>query len=503
MTNFILSFLPIAVLLVCLLVIKLSARLSSLLAFTVAAAEFLLWTKPGSAGIAITLEKGVAMSVFVGLIAFSAMLLYNLVDMSGGFTVINRYLSGVFSDRFAMFLMISWVFSAFLQGIAGYGLPAVISTTILLKSGFPPVKAAAASLLGHSWAISFGSMGSSIYAIDLVTETPLSDILAAMARYGAVSTFCCGLGICFIYGGISYMLKGLKYVLPTTAVMSVSLLVMAHYEMISVIGFVTGLMGIVAMMAAYKLVTREKAEAVSAEEKKALFNSILPYVLVIILSIGFFLADPGIKLSFSFPGYETLLGMAVEAKKDYVVFNIFKYPFTIILLTAVISVVYYLKTGRLSPQAIGDIGKATTKKIFPTLMTLLFLLCTASIMMDSGMTTILATTMVDLTGKGYAFMASIIGLTGTFITGTNTNSNILFGSLQETAALSLGLAPAMMCAVQSIAASVGGAIGPTNTALVAATSDLTGKESEIYRCTIPVTVAAAIVLGVVNAVFIL
>ena len=77
------------------------------------------------------------------------------------------------------------------------------------------------------------------------------------------------------------------------------------------------------------------------------------------------------------------------------------------------------------------------------------------------------------------------------------------GSLQETAALSLGLAPAMMCAVQSIAASVGGAIGPTNTALVAATSDLTGKESEIYRCTIPVTVAAAIVLGVVNAVFIL
>ena len=93
---------------------------------------------------AITIEKGVMMTVFVGLIAFGAMLLYNLVDVSGGFSIINRWLSNVFRDRFVLFLMISWVFSAFLQGIAGYGLPAVIATTILMKSGFPAAKAAAA-----------------------------------------------------------------------------------------------------------------------------------------------------------------------------------------------------------------------------------------------------------------------------------------------------------------------------------------------------------------------
>ena len=120
MLYFVLSFLPIITLLICLLVIKLSAKRASLAAFLVAAAEFILWIKPGTAGMVITLEKGLAMSLFVGLIAFSAMLLYNLVDISGGFNVINRYLSGVFSDRFVMFLTIRWVFSAFLQGIAGY-----------------------------------------------------------------------------------------------------------------------------------------------------------------------------------------------------------------------------------------------------------------------------------------------------------------------------------------------------------------------------------------------
>ena len=125
-------------------------------------------------------------------------------------------------------------------------------------------------------------------------------------------------------------------------------------------------------------------------------------------------------------------------------------------------------------------------------------------MMDGGMTEILSTTIVRWTGSGYSFMAALIGTLGTFITGTNTNSNILFGSLQETAALSLSLSlsPALMCAVQSIAASVGGTIGPTNTALVAAVAGKSGKENEIYSYTIPVTLAVTLLLGAVNAVFI-
>ena len=523
MINFILSFLPIATLLTCLLIIKISAKKASLIAFLVAMAEFVFWARPGAAGMAITLEKGLATSLFVGLIAFSAMLLYNLVDVSGGFTVINRYLSGVFSDRFAMFLMISWLFSAFLQGIAGYGLPAVIATTILIKAGFPVVKAAAASLLGHSWAISFGSMGSSIYAIDLVTDVPLAQILTAMSRYGSLCMVCCGLGICFIYGGPRQALCGLKYVLPAGAAMAASLMVMAKFEMVSVIGFVTGLLGIIAMMIAYKLI--EKAGAKSAKkpgssrgdgegqikaqervqapvEKRVLFDSVFPYVLVIVLSIGFYLLDPGVKLSFSFPGYETLLGRIIEAEEDYVTFNVFKYPFTIIVLTTAVSAAYYLRRRRLQKGGVKTIFRATVKKITPTEITLVFLLCTASIMMDSGMTTILATTIVDLTGKGYAFMASFVGTIGTFITGTNTNSNVLFGSLQETAAISLGLSAALTCGVQSIAASVGGAIGPTNTALVAATAGKSGQESEIYKYTIPATIAITFVLGIANALFI-
>ena len=195
-------------------------------------------------------------------------------------------------------------------------------------------------------------------------------------------------------------------------------------------------------------------------------------------------------------------GAVVEAKPDYVVFNILKYPFTIILLTTIASVIYYCRIGRMERKQTGLILQNTIRKIVPTEITLLFLLCTASIMMDGGMTTILSTGIVELTGSGYPFMASLIGMLGAFITGSNTNSNILFGSLQETAALSLGMEPALMCAVQSIAASVGGTIGPTTTALVAAAAGKSGQEIEIYKYTLLPTIVTAMMLGLTNIIFI-
>ena len=150
MAEFFLSLLPIAALLICLLIIKLPAKYASLIAFAIAMAEFVLWFEPGAFGIWVTNSKGLAMAVFVGLIALGAMLLYNLVDVAGGFSRINDFLAQIFKDRFALFIMITWTFSAFLQGIAGYGIPAVIATTILVKAGYDVARSAAASLLGWS-----------------------------------------------------------------------------------------------------------------------------------------------------------------------------------------------------------------------------------------------------------------------------------------------------------------------------------------------------------------
>ena len=498
MIDFLISLAPIAVMLVTLLLMKMPAKKASAITFAVAMIEFTFIYKPGLEGTIITIEKGLAMGLFVGLIAIGAMLLYNLVDMAGGFNTINNFLSTLFKDRFALFILICWTFSAFLQGIAGYGLPAVIATTILIKAGYDPSKSAAAALLGHSWAISFGSMGSSIYAIDLVTDASFHEILVGMSKYGSMGMLACGMGVCFIYGGFSHVIKGLKFVFPTWLAMTASLYFMANLEMVSVIGFVTGLVGVIAMMVTYRLISKEKYDHFEKKQIKDLLNGVLPYILIVVMSIGFFILDPSWKITFSFPGYETLLGAVVPAEQDYVKFNILKYPFTIILITTIISLVYYDRIGQLKLNSFGTIVKKTWKKIYSTEITLFLLLCTANIMMDSGMIITLSTSIVAFTGGLYPIMAAVVGAIGAFITGSNTNSNILFGALQENAALSLGMSPALMCAAQSIAASVGGAIGPTTTALSATAAGKTGHESEVYHHTLLPTLAAVAAIGVMN-----
>lgn len=130
----------------------------------------------------------------------------------------------------------------------------------------------------------------------------------------------------------------------------------------------------------------------------------------------------------------------------------------------------------------------------------MLLFSTAQMMMDGGMIKTFSDGIVKVAGNIYPLMATLVGATGTFITGSNTNSNVLFGSLQENAAVSLGLIPSFMCAAQSISASVAGAISPTTTALTAAAAGKSGKENEVYRYTIVVTVFTAIVLGIMNMI---
>jgi lactate permease len=132
-------------------------------------------------------------------------------------------------------------------------------------------------------------------------------------------------------------------------------------------------------------------------------------------------------------------------------------------------------------------------------VTLLFLLSMAVLMMDSGMIDQIANTLVSATGQIYPLVAPFIGLLGAFVTGSNTNSNVIFGSLQESAAIALSLPAAIMCGVQSIGASVGGGIGPTTVSLGATAAQIQGEESKIYKKTLgPILITTAI-LAVVNS----
>lgn len=497
-----LSFLPILSLLICLLVLKFPANKSGAVALIVAIGVCLITFKPGVIGLSISMAKGFGLALFVIFIIWGAMLLYNIVKEVGALKVINNNISIIVEDHFLQFILLSWIFASFLQGIAGFGVPVIVVTPILIGMGFDPIMSAAAVLVGHSWSISFGSMGSSISAIDLVTDTELHNILLNMALFGTIAMVVTGIAVCAIYNGKKEIVKGMPYILCISATMGFTLFVLALLDMTSLMGLLAGLVGMITLLVIYKIKNKEKESKPLYKDKINLFEAVLPYVLIVCFSILFFILDPQWKIELDFPGFSSLTGQVVAAEEGYITFNVLKYPFSIIMLSSLFSGVIYWKKKVLNGETLKKIMNATVKKCTSTTITLVFLLAMAQIMMDSGMINNLANFLVNTTKGLYPFIAPLIGLLGSFVTGSNTNSNVLFGNLQETAASALGVSTALMCAVQSIGASIGGGIGPTTVALGATAAQVVGQESQIYKKTLwPILIGAAI-LGVVNMVIV-
>lgn len=498
MLTTILSLSPIVLLLVCLLVLKMPAGKSAALAFFAALIICAATFRPGIQGLATILGKGFGLALFVILIIWGAMFLYNLVKETGALEVINQNIKIIIDDSYIQFMLLSWVFAPFLQGIAGFGVPVIVVTPILIAMGFDPIVSAASVLIGHAWSISFGSMGSSIYAIDMVTETSAETIVPYMAIFGSLSMTVLGFAISAIYGGKKYLVKGAPYILITSAVMGLSLYVLARLEMFSVIGLLTGILGLITLFSLYRLSHRGRTLGALYRNKLTLSQSLLPYVLIVLLSVAFFVLKPSWALTLDYPGYVTAGGVEMDAEPGYVSFNLLKYPFSIILMSSLLSSLLYKKRGCFSWDTAKKVIKATANKCIPTSITLVFLLCMAQLMMDSGMIASIADMLVAITGGLYPLVSPFIGLLGAFITGSNTNSNVLFGNLQEIAAGSLALSPAVMCAAQSIGASVGGAIGPTTVALGATSAQVIGQESKIYKLTLLPVLGTVLLLGIGN-----
>ena len=500
MLKVLLSALPILILLICLLFFKFSASKSGAIAFGSAFLISLPMFKPGLYGMSVVLAKGFGLALFVIFIIWGAMFLYNVVNEVGALEVINKNISILVEDRLVQFILLAWTFAPFMQGIAGFGIPVIVVTPLLIALGFDPLKSVAAVLIGHCWAISFGSMGSSIYAIDMVTDTDVANVVPYMAIFGTVAMFLMGITVAVIYDGLKALKCALVYMIPATITMGVTLYVLAKLAMVSVIGLMTGLVGMLTILVIYKLRTRSSKKVVLYRTELTMADSLLPYILIVVLSLVFFVLDPSAKITLDYPGYTTMNGVEIAGEDAYVKFNLLKFPFCIIMMASLCSMMVYRQKGRFDGKVFKRIMTATVKKCVPTSITLVFLLCMAQLMMDAGMIGAIADALVAIAGKIYPAISPFIGLLGAFITGSNTNSNVLFGNLQETAANVLALSPAVMCAVQSIGASIGGAIGPTTVALGATSAQIIGRESEIYKLTlVPILVSTA-VLGVVNII---
>ncbi|HAK40484.1 MAG TPA: hypothetical protein DCM24_01620 [Synergistaceae bacterium] len=500
MTMSLLASLPIILLLFSLLVLKTTARKAGASAFLASAIIAVSFFGLGSTGLAISVGKGVALAIYVSLIITAAIYLYNIVNDLKAVDVISEHLVHHIQDPFVLFLLLAWLFSSFLQGIAGFGVPVAIVAPILLRLGYDPLMSVAAVLIGHCWSISFGSMGSSLFALSLVTSLAPRNLALWMGVYDMAALVFTGAAVAWLYGGWKSLRNGWRYILLGSTGVSAFMFVVISLDLTSLIGLISTIFGMVVFVGYYKFRNSSTPSQVPTN-KMSFAEAILPYALIVVASVGLQFVPYRISiLSFNFPAYETALGFSASAAKGFAAISLLRHPAPIILMCGGISLLYYRQRGLWDSKRFLPVVRATFDKCIPTFISLVFLVSTATIMMGSGMTERIAQGVASMTGSFYPLFAPFIGILGAFITGSNTNSNVIFGSFQKTIAETMQVNPVAMSGVQSIGGSVGCAVGPTQVLLGTSSVGLQGKESDVYKILVTKVLLLGLILGILNIV---
>ncbi len=523
---------PIALALILMVGLRWPATKAMPLAWLVTAlAGVFVWKMDIGFVLASTLN-GFGGAVNVLIIVFGAILiLYTLRD-SGGMETINHGFHGISRDRRVQVIIIGTVFSAFLEGAAGFGTPAAITAPLLLSLGFPALAAAMVCLILNSFPVTFGAVGTPVW-FGLKNLKPTVEAAIAAGQTGDITSFAMflktigqwaavlHLPLIFImplfvnmmltrfFGEKRSWLEGLgawKFSLFASICFAVPYTATAFFfgeEFPSLIG---GLIATALVVAAAKKGfllpkttwdfgpqskwekewTGEIATTENCEFKAHMsqFRAWLPYVLIgLILVLTRINALP-LKawlnsIAFNINDIMGYQGVNFSMKPLYLPGTI---PF---MLVAILTIFIHKMPGEKVAAAWSD----SFKRMKNPAIALFFAVALVEIFKQSAKNTIgvpsmplsMAQTAAALTGQSWPMFASFVGALGAFITGSNTVSDLLFAEFQYATASQLGISHQIVVALQAVGGAMGNMVCIHNIVAASATVGLAGMEGMLIR----------------------
>jgi lactate permease len=164
-----------------------------------------------------------------------------------------------------------------------------------------------------------------------------------------------------------------------------------------------------------------------------------------------------------------------------------------ILISAILAMIVL----RITPKTGLTTFKETLIELRWAIVSIGMVLAFAFVMNFSGMSSTLALVLAG-TGAAFPFFSPFLGWLGVFLTGSDTSSNALFGSLQATTAHQVGVSDILMVAANSSGGVTGKMISPQSIAVACAATGLVGRESDLFRFTLKHSIFFATIVGCVT-----
>ena len=470
----------------------------------------------------------------IGWIVLSAVFLYHLTVRAGQFEVIKHSVAALSPDRRMQALLIAFCFGTFLEGAAGFGTPVAISAALLIGLGFSPLYAAGLALLANTSPVAFGALGTPIRTLAEISGLDEMALSKMAGRQLPLFSLLVPAWLVVVMAGW----RGLRGCWPAVLVCGASFAIvqflMSNYHGPALVDVVGGLASL-ALTAVFLRMWQpavpwrfadEPAESTAVPVRPTPREALYAWMPWLLLSLLVFLwgvpaikttlsggtaKAPGVLAGWSARSFEVprLHGQVyraapVAAKVDNtgraLVAEAAVYKFDWLATTgtgiflAAIATAAWLRIGpRVFVAQLAD----TFMQMRTALLTIACMLAIAYVTKFSGTDATLGLAFTR-TGPLFPFFAPLLGWLGVALTGSDTSSNALFGSLQRITAEKLGLNPILIVASNSTGGVMGKMIDAQSIVVAAVATRQTGGEGRILRFVFWHSVVLACLVGVVT-----
>jgi lactate permease len=451
----------------------------------------------------------------IGWIILNVIFMYDLNCEAGRFRILQDSLMGITQDRRLQLVLIAFAFGAFFEGAAGFGTPVAVTAAILIGLGFKPLQASGLSLIANTAPVAFGALGTPLVALAGVSGLNLLQLSGMAGRILPFFSMLVPFWLIWAFAGFDGMLEVWPAVLAAGLFFAIPQFLVSNLHgpwLVDVIASVCSMGAVTALLLVWHpkriwgLEGHEAERAArgthghsTAEVVKAWTPWAILSVLVFVwgLPTAKALLDKISIFKIPVAGLHNLIlrvpPVVAKPTPEAAIFqlNWVSASGTGILIAAIISG-FLMGFGPL--QLLRQYGKTLYKVRF-SLLTIAAMMSIGFMTRYSGLDATMGLAFAR-TGMLYPFFGTLLGWLGVALTGSDTSSNVLFGSLQRISATQVGVSPVLMCAANSCGGVMGKMIDAQSIVVASTATEWYGHEGDILRYVFFHSIALASLVGV-------
>lgn len=439
----------------------------------------------------------------IGWMILNIIFLYKLTVDKGWFEVLKNQLIRIAPDESSQIILIAFCFGAFFEGTAGFGSPVAVTAALLIQLGFKPLQSCGLALIANTAPVAFGGMGTPLIALNAVTGIDLLTLSKMAGRQLPFFSVLVPFWVIGAYGGWKAIRESWGTALVAGVAFAIPQFVVSNYHGPWLVDIIASIISLSAVIVFLKLRHRVPEEA-NAEQHPARWLCWSPWIVLSL--VVFVWSTDGVKKkldsiftrSIPVPSLHNVVQRVPPVAPEGAAAEKAEFKLNLLSATGTGILVSALIAGLIMRYSIARMARLYIEcfwRLRYSLATISAMLALGYVTKYSGSDATLGLAL-SKTGSLYPFFGTLLGWLGVALTGSDTSSNVIFGSLQTITAKQIGISPVLMASANSTGGVMGKMIDAQSIVVASTATGWFGHEGKILRYVFLHSIVLASLVGV-------